>query len=251
MTRISIPEFLILTLLSLILFAVPALATPQKSDAKARKTQPAKPVMTGDEIVEARELLGHLGYWVVLEKREPDDSLYHALVAFQKIERRAITGKLTKDELQALRNATRPEPLEWGYNHIEVDLVRQVLFVVDCCGAILRILPISSGSGELFTEGGWTRRAITPIGRFKITRQIKGWRKSPLGLLYYPNYFTNGIAIHGNPAVPTFPASHGCVRIPMFAAKEFSDMATVGMPVVVHDGKVPPALEKPLAKLEH
>lgn len=249
-TRITVPAFLFATILLLMLFVNPV-GAQQQSNAKTQKAKPAQPAMTGDEIVEARELLGNLGYWVVLEKRQRDDSLYHALVAFQKIEGRAVTGKLTQEELQALRVAVRPEPLEWGYNHIEVDLVRQVLFVVDCCGAILRILPISSGSGELFTEGGRTRRAITPMGRFIVTRKIEGWRKSPLGLLYYPNYFTDGVAIHGNPAVPIFPASHGCIRIPMFAAKEFSEMATIGMPVVVHDGKIPPALEKPLAKASH
>ena len=68
-----------------------------------------------------------------------------------------------------------------------------------------------------------------------MQRKIAGWRKSPLGLLYYPNYF-HGIAIHGNPAVPTFPASHICIRIPMFASKEFSVMAKAGMIVLVHDG---------------
>jgi hypothetical protein len=221
-----------------------ALAAPggvlarQKPSPKPRP--PAKEVLTGDEICQARELLGALGYWVEFDKPAPDESLYHALVAFQKIEGRRPTGRLTREELKALSQAGRPRPLEWGYAHIEVDLALQVLFVVDCCGAILRILPVSTGSGEWFTEGGRTRRAVTPVGRFTVTHKIEGWRKSPLGLLYYPNYIHDGIAIHGNPAVPTRPASHGCIRIPMFAAKEFSAMAPVGMPVVIHDGQFPP-----------
>ena len=83
---------------------------------------------------------------------------------------------------------------------------------------------------------GWTRRAVTPTGRFTVSHKIAGWRKSPLGLLYYPVYFLSGIAIHGNPLVPLYPASHGCIRIPMFAAKEFSEMMPVGTTVIVHDG---------------
>jgi lipoprotein-anchoring transpeptidase ErfK/SrfK len=79
-----------------------------------------------------------------------------------------------------------------------------------------------------------TRRAITPVGTFEIYRKVEGWRKSPLGLLYYPNYIEGGIAIHGNPSVPTRPASHGCIRIPMFAAQEFSEIATIGMEVFVY-----------------
>jgi hypothetical protein len=213
----------------------PAAQGPARKQTQKRPAAPKMPLSEA-EIQEARTLLGELGYWIDFEAKKPDASLYHALVAFQKIEGRPLTGALTPDELGALRTAKRPKALEWGYPHIEIDLSRQVLFVVDCCGAILRILPVSSGSGEWFTEGGRTRQAVTPTGRFKITRKIEGWRKSPLGLLYYPNYFFDGVAIHGNPSVPVRPASHGCVRIPMFAAKEFSDMATTGMVVIVHDG---------------
>ena len=231
------------------MFAVLLLATVEaqpvsQPTAEAKKQTQKRPAaikkMSEADILEARTLLGDLGYWVDLEAKKPDASLYHALVAFQKVEGRARTGALTPGELSALRTAQRPKVLEWGYAHIEIDLQRQVLFVVDCCGAILRILPVSSGSGEWFTEGGYTRQAITPTGRFKVTRKIEGWRKSPLGLLYYPSYFYDGVAIHGNPSVPTRPASHGCVRIPMFAAKEFSDMASIGMIVIVHDGTPPP-----------
>ncbi len=203
---------------------------------------PTKPSI--EEIKAARELLNSLGYWLIPEATGLDASLRHALIAFQKIEGRPLTGILTTDELNALRTAHKPTPMESGDPHIEVDLQRRVLFVVDNSGGILHILPISSGSGELFTQGGSTRRAVTPLGRFKVERKIKGWRKSPLGLLYYPNYIHGGIAIHGNPAVPTVPHSHGCIRIPMFASKEFSRIATVGMPVFVHDGTPLPIPEK-------
>src|SRR6266511_3391332 len=152
-----------------------------------------------------------------------------------KTRRPERTGVLTIEELEALRVAQIPQVLKTGYPHIEIDLHRQVLFVVDVAGVPLRILPISSGSGEFFTEGGVTRQAVTPTGRFKVYRKIEGWRKSPLGLLYYPNYIYGGIAIHGNPSVPAHPASHGCIRIPMFASREFSEIATIGMVVIVYD----------------
>ena len=54
--------------------------------------------------------------------------------------------------------------------------------------------------------------------------------------MYHPSYFSSGYAVHGSESVPAYPASHGCVRIPMFAAKEFSRMAPVGTLVIVHDG---------------
>jgi hypothetical protein len=200
-----------------------------------KKSRQQAQTLSDFEISEARELLNQLGYWINLDAEGNDVSLRHALIAFQKIEGRERTGVLTIKELEALRVAQAPQVLETGHTHIEIDLRRQVLFVVDVAGVPLRILPISSGSGEFFTEGGVTRQAITPTGRFKVYRKIEGWRKSPLGLLYYPNYIYDGIAIHGNPSVPVRPASHGCVRIPMFASREFSEIATIGMVVIIYD----------------
>jgi lipoprotein-anchoring transpeptidase ErfK/SrfK len=31
-------------------------------------------------------------------------------------------------------------------------------------------------------------------------------------------YFLRGFAVHGYPSVPAYPASHGCVRVPMWIA---------------------------------
>jgi hypothetical protein len=206
----------------------------QQTSPVKKSKQPAR-TLSEQEISEARELLDQLGYWINLDVMGHDVSLRHALIAFQKIESRERTGVLTIEELEVLRVAQRPQALETGYPHIEIDLHRQVLFVIDVAGVPLRILPISSGSGEFFTEGGVTRQAVTTTGRFKVYRKIEGWRKSPLGLLYYPNYINGGIAIHGNPSVPAHPASHGCIRIPMFASREFSEIATIGMVVIVYD----------------
>jgi N-acetylmuramoyl-L-alanine amidase len=213
--------------------------SPQQSqnpkNAPTKKRGPVAEDLSDAEISEARRLLDQLGYWVSLEATGNDISLHHAITALQKIEGRERTGVLTREELEVLRSARMPQPLESEYPHLEIDLDRQILLVIDGMGAAPRILSISSGSGKLFTEGGWTRRAITPTGRFEVHRKIKGWRKSPLGSLYYPNYIYAGIAIHGNPLVPPYPTSHGCIRIPMFAAKEFSAIATMGMVVIVYD----------------
>jgi lipoprotein-anchoring transpeptidase ErfK/SrfK len=59
-------------------------------------------------------------------------------------------------------------------------------------------------------------------------------RISSLGLLYYPNYIYEGVAIHGSWGMEVYPASHGCIRIPMFAAKKFSELVPLGMEVIVY-----------------
>jgi len=192
--------------------------------------------LTRAEIREAEQRLADLAYWTGPVDGVFDPASRQALIAFQKVEGRKPTGRLTRSELEGLRVAKRPAPLERGPQHIEVNLGSQVLFVVDSDGVVSRILPVSTGSGEMFTSEDYTQRAITPAGRFRVQRKIDGWRKSLLGLLYYPVYIVGGIAIHGNPSVPVTPQSHGCIRIPMFAAKEFSEMTELGTPVIVHPG---------------
>lgn len=191
--------------------------------------------LTSAEIMEAEQRLADLGYWTGPIDGSFDGSSKHALIAFQKIEGRKRTGTLTADELEALRLATRPEPLDSTYPHVEVDLTRQVLMIVDVAGQATHILPVCTGNEKKYVDHGDSHRAHTPRGKFTVLRKITGWRRSSLGLLYYPNYIVNGIAIHGSPSIPVYPASHGCIRIPMFAAKEVSEMAPVGTIVVVYD----------------
>lgn len=117
---------------------------------------------------------------------------------------------------------------------IDVDLSRQMLSVIDGSGRVTKVLPISSGSGGWYVSEGERRRAVTPTGHFRVYRKIAGWRRSPLGLMYYPVYIAGGIAIHGSPSVPRRPASHGCIRIPMSVAVAFYNTTPIGTVVNVH-----------------
>jgi hypothetical protein len=189
------------------------------------------------EIREAQQKLSELGYWIGRIDGVAGLQFRDSLIAFQKVEGLARTGRLSRGGLEALRNARRPAPLEGGPFHVEIDLTRQVLFIVDDEGIVSRILPVSTGNDKEFTSDDWTRRAYTPPGRFRIQGKISGWRKSELGMLYYPNYIVGGIAIHGSKSVPTYPASHGCIRIPMYAAKDFSEQTPIGVPVIVYSGE--------------
>lgn len=203
------------------------------SESVSGKTQKAQ--LTQAEVLEAEQLLTNLNYWTGPIDGVFDNASRHALTAFQKIEGRKRRGSLTRTDLEALRLAVRPTPRDATYAHIEVDLNRQVLMIVDENGEVTRVLPVSTGNEKLYTDRGVTKRAHTPRGRFMVTRKINGLRISSLGALYYPSYIVNGIAIHGSPSVLPYPASHGCIRIPMFAAKAFHDMTPVGTIVIVYD----------------
>jgi lipoprotein-anchoring transpeptidase ErfK/SrfK len=99
-----------------------------------------------------------------------------------------------------------------------------VLYVVRN-GSVWQILPVSTA--------GLPGR-FTPVGQFAVYRKVSGFDPSPLGVLYDPLYFTGGYAIHGNPSVPPYPASHGCVRVPMWAAPILFAELPYGTPVDVY-----------------
>jgi hypothetical protein len=160
-----------------------------------------------------------------------------ALTLFQKWEGRKLTGRLNRAEFDVIMNAEAPKPRDAGYKHVEVDLDRQVLLLMDDEGTIKKILPVSTGSNKRYNEKGVRGLAYTPRGRFRIYAKISGWRKSPLGLLYYPNYFSDGLAIHGNPEVPHSPQSHGCIRIPMSASVSMFKQLSVGTIVLIYDSE--------------
>jgi hypothetical protein len=82
-----------------------------------------------------------------------------------------------------------------------------------------------------------TQRAFTPNGSYNVYWKIPGWHDAPLGHLYKPSFFNGGIAFHGYYDVPTYPASHGCVRLPMEFADWFYDQAAPpGALVYVYGG---------------
>lgn len=187
------------------------------------------------DLLDAERRLEELGYWLSRADGLWDATSRHALVAFQKVEGLEPTGRLSKAVLERLRSAERPRPFEAGPAHVEIDVARQVLFLVEDGGVVGRILPVSTGNDERMRIAGVSDWAYTPRGRFAVRNKVAGWRRSELGLLYYPSYILGGIAIHGNPEVPAKPASHGCIRVPMFAAKRLAELLPVGMPVIVHD----------------
>jgi N-acetylmuramoyl-L-alanine amidase len=210
------------------------LACAPEADLNAQTSAPKN--KTGKaQILEAETILANLGYWILKVDGVADASTRHAIIAFQKVEKRKRAGVLNEAELSAMRSASRPNPKFTGEAHIEVDITRQVLFVVNENGVVTHILPVSTGNEEKYFQDGKWQTAHTVRGEFRIVRQIKGVRRAPLGNLYNPNYFYEGWAIHGSNSVPARPASHGCVRIPRFADKAFSEMIRVGMKVYVFD----------------
>jgi len=212
---------LVLTI-CLVLISTQSLAT-----AQARRT-------TRAQVKEAERRLADMGYWTGAVDGRMDPGTSAALISFQKWEGRPVTGQLTIEEIEAMRTAAAPKAREEGYEHVEVDLDRQVLLLVNDDGTV-RVLPVSTGNGKEFFYEGQMSIAYTPRGRFVVYEKGVGWENNVPGSMYYPNYLSGGIAIHGSLNVPAQPASHGCIRIPMFAALEVSKILKLGTIVLVYD----------------
>jgi peptidoglycan hydrolase-like protein with peptidoglycan-binding domain len=218
----------------LVILGLFVLTAAQSFASKKSKSTPDR-APNRSEAKEAERRLAEMGYWTGPVDGAIDGITRNALIAFQKWEGREVTGRLTREDLETIRNASAPQPRDSGYKHVEIDIDRQVLMLIDNDGAIVTILPVSTGSGKRYNEKGTRGLAYTPKGRFRIYGKALGWKRSPLGLLYYPNYFSDGLAIHGNPSVPSQPASHGCIRIPMFASANVSKFLPVGTIVLIYD----------------
>lgn len=198
---------------------------------------------SGPAVLELKQRLDALRYDVGTVNATFDRITAHAVMAFQKVNGMARTGRATDDVVAAVAAARGvPPPLVagGGSTRVEIDVPRQFLMLYEG-DQLSRILPVSTGSNARFCSEGWCRRAVTPGGSFTVGRRARGWENGPLGDLYNPLYFNGGIAIHGSPSVPASPASHGCVRIPMNAAEWFPDRVPSGTPVYViaSAGEVP------------
>lgn len=186
------------------------------------------------EIKDAEQRLSDAGFWTGPIDGVFDAGSRAALIAFQKWHARDVTGELAVDELEIIRKSAAPQARELGYAHVEVDVDRQVLMLVDVNDRV-RVLPTSTGNGKTFMDDGQESISYTPRGRFLVYDKSVGWETGPLGSVYYPNYISGGVAIHGARSVPNQPASHGCIRIPVFAAREVHKLLKVGTIVLVYD----------------
>lgn len=164
--------------------------------------------------------LRDLAYHLFGSDRRYAERTADAVRAFNKIEGRARLGTVDASTWRALTNARRARPRYRidGFR-IEVDQTRQVLLMVKDA-KVTGILHVSTGAN-----------GYTHDGTYRVYRKIDGYSG---GRLYYPSYFHGRRALHGWPEVPTYNASHGCVRLPMWAAKWAYGKADMGTTIRIY-----------------
>ena len=147
-----------------------------------------------------------------------------AVIAFQAWEglgRDGVVGPLTT---AALAKAKPPKPRAGGPDRrIEVYREKGVALLI-AHGKTKRAIHVSAGAAG----------TPTPAGSFEVFRkELRSWSVPFQVWLPYASYFNNGIAFHEYPDVPSYPASHGCVRVPSPEAQIVYRYAKLGTAVVV------------------
>ena len=183
-------------------------ATPEQVTmvAKSRRLHVVKPSAgpgaRGPIVRLIQSRLAKLHY-VVSRSGSFDASTARAVVAYRKVRgmsRVASASRAVVKGLLARRGSFKPKYPLHG-KHVEIDLSRQVMALMRG-KRVQRIYGVSSG------------KASTPtvLGRFRVYSKTIG--TNSLGMVD-SSYLIGGYAIHGYASVPTFPASHGCVRVPI------------------------------------
>ena len=199
--------------------------------------QPPRALHSGDHgaaVEQLQQRLKSLGYDPGTVDGEWGQATGYAVWAFQKVNHIKPGSTAGTKTWAALALPRTPTPLvpKGARNRAEVDVEHQLLYVYKG-GRLVLTSHISSGTETRYSSHGRSAVAHTPRGTFRVYRKAAGWETSPLGVLYKASYFDGGYAIHGEPAVPLHPASHGCVRVPMSTSNIVAKLLPIGTRVYV------------------
>jgi hypothetical protein len=141
-----------------------------------------------------------------------------AAIAFQKLHGLPRTGSVDARFWRDLQRAHAP-PARHGGDHVEVSKERQVLLIVRG-GRVMLVVPVSTGA-----------TGNTPPGVWHVYSKVPGYNAVQM---YYSSFFIGGFAIHGYHSVPPYPASHGCVRIPLWVAPRVYSLIDYGTAIYIY-----------------
>jgi lipoprotein-anchoring transpeptidase ErfK/SrfK len=165
--------------------------------------------------------LKSLGY-VIGQKGVYDARTARAVLAFRKVTGMARTQIASEDVFRKLAKGAGHYPVRFPKQgkHVEADLSLQVMALIRG-SKVERIYPISSGKPS----------TPTVLGSFKVYSKTPGTNAKGM---VYTSYFHGGYGIHGYVEVPTFAASHGCLRTPVPDAVSIYNWISYGDTVDVY-----------------
>jgi hypothetical protein len=190
---------------------------------------PSPSSLSTAEIKWAEQRLADLSYRPGPVDGVKDKYTKSAVIAFEEWENLPRDGVIGTAVWTRLQTAKRPTPTQTspGTNPwIEVNKTKQLLLYCKD-GAVVATLHVSTGSASVGME--------SPSGTWPILRKYAG---STSDGMYWPIYYWDqgspNLAIHGYPNVPTYAASHGCVRTETWDQDYLYPLISVGMYLYIY-----------------
>lgn len=193
------------------------------TDTVGYPSVPVGPIIYGSSRVAVADLqrrLLALGFWNGGADGGYGLTTVQAVMAFQKW--RGLPSTTVVDNATAIAlnlQLCRPAAGRSSGTLLEVDKKKQIAYIIQN-GQMKYIFNVSTGNGLSYDEvdqngtGRVIGIALTPSGTFNTYREYDVVRyEGDLGSLYRPKFIIGGVAIHGSPRIPNYPASHGCVRV--------------------------------------
>jgi hypothetical protein len=145
-----------------------------------------------------------------------DDGTARGVLAFRKVNELGRDGYATRQVFAKLARGRGAFKLRYpkAGKHVEFDWSHQVL-VLAKGGKPYRTYHASSG----------TPATPTVFGTFRFYLQTPGTNSKGM---VYSSYFIRGYAVHGYASVPSYPASHGCLRVPIPNAIQIFNWIDIG-----------------------
>ena len=202
-----------------------ATAQQQAFRAKARRIQvvrwQAGSGSSGTRVLLLQRTMRQLGYAVPVTGRY-DGGTARAVLAFRKTNGLGRTGFASAAVYDRVLNHSGAFRLRFprAGRHVEFDWSRQVLVLADR-GRAFRTYHASSGKPS----------TPTVFGTFHFYRKQPGTNAHGM---VFSNYFIGGYAIHGYASVPSFAASHGCIRVPIPNALDIYRHISLGETIFVY-----------------
>ena len=152
-----------------------------------------------------------------------DDGTARAVLAFRKANELGRDGYAISEVYGKLLRRQGAFKLRYpkAGKHVEFDWSRQVL-VLAKGGKPYRTYHTSSGTPATPTVFGTYHFYLKTPGT-----NAKGMVDS--------SYFIRGYAIHGYASVPAYPASHGCLRVPIPNAAQIYNWVDIGDPIFLYE----------------
>jgi peptidoglycan hydrolase-like protein with peptidoglycan-binding domain len=202
-------------------------ATAEQAGASSKRARVGAVAATagtgssGEKVRLLQILLRRLAYVAPLSGKYSSGTA-RGVLAFRKVNHMSRSGGANRAIFRKLFAGQGGFKLRYpkAGKHVEADLSMAVL-----------VLAQGGKPRQIYTTSPGKPSTPTVRGAFRFYRKSPGTNSHGM---VHSSYFHGGYAIHGYASVPPYPASHGCLRVPIPDARRIYDQITLGEQIFVY-----------------